>query len=53
MAECEEEAKLKPDTLHFLIVPVAATGLTLPGWSPGPIGNGRQFRRAADARPIR
>src|SRR5882724_9657803 len=31
MAECEEEAKQKLDTLHFLIVPVSATGLTLPG----------------------
>jgi len=37
MAECEEEAKQKLDTLHFLIVPVSATGLTLPGWSVTPI----------------
>jgi hypothetical protein len=39
MAECEEEAKQKFDTLHFLIVPVTPTGLSLPGWSPSPIGN--------------
>jgi len=38
MAECEEEAKLRQDTLHFLIVPVTTTGLSLPGWSPNPIG---------------
>lgn len=38
MAECEEEAKLREDTLHFLIVPVTTTGLSLPGWSPTPIG---------------
>jgi hypothetical protein len=39
MAECDEEAKLKQDTMHFLIVPVAATGLTLPGFSASPISN--------------
>jgi hypothetical protein len=39
MAECEEEAKHKRDTLHFLIVPVAPTGLSLPGWSPDPIAD--------------
>ena len=39
MAECDEEAKLKPDTMHFLIVPVASTGLTLPGFSASPISN--------------
>jgi hypothetical protein len=39
MAECEEEAKLRRDTMHFLIVPVAATGLTLPGFSASPISN--------------
>ena len=39
MAECDEEAKLKQDTMHFLIVPVASTGLTLPGFSPSPISN--------------
>jgi hypothetical protein len=37
MAECEEEAKLKTDTLHFLIVPVTATGTGLLGWTPIPI----------------
>jgi hypothetical protein len=39
MAECDAEAKQKLDTLHFLIVPVTRTGLSLPGWSPSPIGN--------------
>ena len=39
MAECEEEAKQKLDTLHFLIVPVTATGHSLPGWSPVPISD--------------
>jgi len=39
MAECEEEAKQKLDTLHFLIVPVTATGHPLPGWSPVPISD--------------
>ena len=38
MAECDEEAKQRVDTLHFLIVPVATTGTALPGWSPSPIG---------------
>jgi hypothetical protein len=37
MAECEEEAKVKTDTLHFLIVPVTATGTGVLGWSPIPI----------------
>lgn len=37
MAECEEEAKQKADTMHFLIVPVTATGLSLPGFSAEPI----------------
>lgn len=37
MAECEEEAKLKSDTLHFLIVPVTMGPATLMGWSPTPI----------------
>ncbi len=37
MAECDEEAKLQTDTMHFLIVPVTSTGLSLPGWSPSPI----------------
>ena len=39
MAECDEEAKRKTDTLHFLIVPVTPTGRSLPGWSTDPIGN--------------
>jgi hypothetical protein len=39
MAECEEEAKQKFDTLHFLVVPVTATGHPLPGWSPVPISD--------------
>jgi hypothetical protein len=37
MADCEEEAKLKSDTLRFLIIPVATTGVAVPGWSPGAI----------------
>jgi len=37
MAECEEEAKQKTDTLHFLIVPVTTTGMSLPGGSMDPI----------------
>jgi hypothetical protein len=39
MAECDEAAKLKTDTLHFLIVPVAPSGMSLPGWSPTPISS--------------
>jgi hypothetical protein len=39
MAECEEEAKLRSDTSYFLIVPVTATGVSLPGWAPSTIGN--------------
>jgi hypothetical protein len=37
MAECEEEAKIQPDTMHFLIVPLRTSGMSLPGWSPEPI----------------
>jgi hypothetical protein len=37
MAECEEEAKLRTDTLHFLIVPVTTTTTSLLGWTPAPI----------------
>jgi len=37
MADCEEEAKIKPDIMNFLIVPVATTGVAVPGWSPGVI----------------
>src|SRR5262249_24216270 len=39
MAECDEEAKRKIDTLYFLIVPLAPTGTVLPGWSPKPISD--------------
>jgi hypothetical protein len=39
MAKCEAEAKQQFDTLHFLIVPVTQTDVSLPGWSPSPIGN--------------
>jgi hypothetical protein len=39
MADCEEEAKQRLDTLHFLIIPVTATGLALPGWSADPISD--------------
>jgi hypothetical protein len=38
MAECEAEAKVQTDTMRFLIVPVTATGISLPGWSPPVIG---------------
>jgi len=37
MAECDEEAKIRLDTMYFLIVPVTPTGTILPGWSPSPI----------------
>jgi hypothetical protein len=52
MAECEEEAKQKLDTLHFLIVPVTATGRPLPGWTPAPIsdvGNSAKLLSSTDA----
>jgi hypothetical protein len=52
MAECEEEAKLKTDTMHFLIVPVTATGIVLPGWAPNPIspvGNSATLLTSTDA----
>jgi hypothetical protein len=39
MAECEAEAKQKLDALYFLIVPVTATGISLPGWSPAVISS--------------
>jgi uncharacterized OB-fold protein len=38
MADCEEEAKRTVETLSFLIVPVSKTDMSLPGWSPMPIG---------------
>src|SRR5262245_32505654 len=38
MAECEAEAKVQADAMRFLIVPVTATGISLPGWSPPVIG---------------
>ena len=37
MAECEAEAKVQAD-MRFPIVPVTATGISLPGWSPPVIG---------------
>jgi hypothetical protein len=52
MAECEEEAKQKSGGLHFLIVPVATTGVSLPGWSPNPIadiGNSAKLLSSSDA----
>jgi hypothetical protein len=39
MAECEAEAKVQADAMRFLIVPVTATGISLPGWSPPVIGS--------------
>src|SRR5215470_15839045 len=39
MAECEEEAKQRLDTLHFLVVPVTETGIVLPGWVTDPISD--------------
>jgi hypothetical protein len=39
MAECEAQAKHAGDAMHFLIVPVAPTGVSLPGWSPDVIGS--------------
>ena len=45
MAECDAEAKEKLDKFHFLIVPLAPTGTSLPGWSPQPISDiGRSGR---------
>jgi hypothetical protein len=38
MAECDAEAKHAANAVRFLIVPVTATGVSLPGWSPGVIG---------------
>jgi hypothetical protein len=52
MAECDAEAKQRSDTLHFLIVPVAPTGLSLPGWSPSSIadiGSSAKLLNAMDA----
>jgi hypothetical protein len=52
MADCEEEAKQKLDTLHFLIVPITPTGLSLPGWDPTPIsgvGNIGSLLNSTDA----
>ncbi len=52
MADCDEEAKQKPDTLRFLIVPMTTTGVALPGWSPTPIttvGNVGTLLTATDA----
>ena len=52
MAECDEEAKIRLDTMYFLIVPVTATGASLPGWSPSPIstvGNSAALLTSTDA----
>jgi hypothetical protein len=38
MAECEARAKHDGDAVHFLIVPVTATAVSLPGWAPAAIG---------------
>jgi hypothetical protein len=38
MADCDVQAKHRLDTLHFLIIPVTATALSLPGGSPNAIG---------------
>ena len=38
MADCDVAAKHKLDTLHFLIIPVTSTAVSLPGWSPRAIG---------------
>jgi hypothetical protein len=51
MADCDEEAKQRVDTQHFLIVPVATTGTALPGWSPTPIsaiGNSAVLLNSSD-----
>jgi hypothetical protein len=39
MAQCEAEAKVQAEIMRFLIVPVTATGISLPGWSPPVIGS--------------
>src|SRR5437868_5076544 len=39
MAECEEEAKVRTEIRHFLIVPLTQSGTSLPGWSPDPISS--------------
>jgi hypothetical protein len=52
MADCDEEAKQKQDTLRFLIVPLTTTGVSLPGWSPNPIttvGNVGALLNSTDA----
>jgi len=51
MADCDEEAKQRLDTLHFLVVPVTVTGTVLPGWSPSPIsaiGNSAVLLNSSD-----
>jgi hypothetical protein len=47
-AECEEEAKQKLETLHFLIVPVTATGPSLPV-SVFDVGSSAKLLTSADA----
>jgi hypothetical protein len=52
MADCEAESKQQLDRLHFLIVPMTTTGVSLPGWTPLPIstiGNVGTLFGAADA----
>ena len=39
MADCDVQAKHRLDTLYFLIIPVTATGVSLPGWTPTTIGS--------------
>ena len=52
MAECDAQAKLNSETLHFLVIPVTPTGLSLPGWSPDPIvdvGSSAKLLSSSDA----
>lgn len=51
MADCDVAAKHKLDTLYFLIIPVTATSVSLPGWSPraiGEIGNAATLLHSSD-----
>jgi hypothetical protein len=52
MADCDVEAKHRLDTLHFLIIPVKATAVSLPGWAPnaiGTIGDAATLLHSSDA----
>ncbi len=52
MADCDAEAKETLDKIHFLIVPLAPTRMSLPGWSPQPIsdiGRSGKLLSSADA----